>query len=453
MGNLLTSLYNSTNALSVYGRGLSAVQNNIANASSPGYARYDQSVTAQPFDPAGGLPGGVLAGPLISARSEFLEQQVRDQNELFSYSSQRAQDIGEIEPQFTLQDGSGVPGALSNFFDSFSQLSVNPNDPVARQTVIDRAGTVAQNFQQASINLSRVSHNVDAGTLDTVNKINRLTTQIAAINQHYRVGNGASQDAGLDAQLHDSLEQLAGLVNVSLVRTDSGAAQVYIAGQTPLVVEDKSFPIQADQSGSQTRILDATGKDVTQVVTGGQLGSLVDEKNRVIPGYLSDLSTLASTFADQVNGGLAAGLDSNGNPPTKGLFQYHNSSDAAFTLSVTNITPAEIAAASVTSPGGNGNAIAMSQLSTARVVNGFTFTQYFGQLGGRVGRDLLDAKQNQSQYQDLLNQTRQLRSAQTGVSLDAEAAKLLQYQQAYSAVGKLISILSDLTQVILSAVH
>ena len=55
--------------------------------------------------------------------------------------------------------------------------------------------------------------------------------------------------------------------------------------------------------------------------------------------------------------------------------------------------------------------------------------------------------------QPLLNQTRQLRSAQTGVSLDAEAAKLLQYQQAYSAVGKLISILSDLTQVILSAVH
>jgi len=46
--------------------------------------------------------------------------------------------------------------------------------------------------------------------------------------------------------------------------------------------------------------------------------------------------------------------------------------------------------------------------------------------------------------QDLLTQAQQTRSQQTGVSLDAEAAKLIQFQQAYDAVGKMISTLSNL---------
>jgi flagellar hook-associated protein 1 FlgK len=66
-------------------------------------------------------------------------------------------------------------------------------------------------------------------------------------------------------------------------------------------------------------------------------------------------------------------------------------------------------------------------------------------LSGEVGRDVAQAQQDQTQYQDLLTQAQQTRSQQTGVSLDAEAAKLLQVQQAYQAVGKLVNVLSDLT--------
>jgi flagellar hook-associated protein 1 FlgK len=44
----------------------------------------------------------------------------------------------------------------------------------------------------------------------------------------------------------------------------------------------------------------------------------------------------------------------------------------------------------------------------------------------------------------LLTQAQQTRSQQTGVSLDAEAAKLIQFQQAYDAAGKMISTLSNL---------
>src|SRR5262249_11828987 len=62
---------------------------------------------------------------------------------------QRAADLGLVEPLFDLTSPFGIPGALNKFFDSFSQLSVNPNDSVARQSVIDLAGQVTQAFTRA----------------------------------------------------------------------------------------------------------------------------------------------------------------------------------------------------------------------------------------------------------------------------------------------------------------
>jgi flagellar hook-associated protein 1 len=452
MGNLLTSLLNSTNALSVYGRVFNAIQNNITNANTPGYVRQDQSLVSLPFNPALGIAGGVVTGPLLSARSEYIEQDVRNQQELFGNAQQRAADLQQVQPLFDLTSGTGISGALNSFFNSFSQLSVNPNDPVARQSVIDSANQVAQSFNQSAIGISQVSTNVDTQTRDTITQINQLTSQIAALNQEYRSNSAATQDAGLDAQMHAALENLSSLVNFSVIRGSDGAFNVYLGGQTAAVIGEHQFAITGDFSSPQTVIRDAQSNDVTAQLTGGQLGALIQEKNTTLPGYLTDLNTLAQTFADQVNSQLAQGVDQNGASPTVNLFSYNQPSDAAFSIAVTNITPDQIAAATSAAPGGNGNAIALAQLATAPVVNGFNFTQFYGNLASRVGRDVATAQQDQTQYQDLLTQAQQQRATQSGVSLDAEAAKLLQFQQAYQAVGKFVGVLNSLTSTLLNII-
>jgi flagellar hook-associated protein 1 FlgK len=180
---------------------------------------------------------------------------------------------------------------------------------------------------------------------------------------------------------------------------------------------------------------------------------MLQEKNVTLPGYMTSLNTLAQTFADQVNATLAGGVDRNGNPPTKNLFTYNAGLGAAFTLGVTDITPDEIAAALPTAPGGNGNAIALAQLSTQPVVGGFSFTQAYGNLGGLVGRDSAAAKQDAAAQQDLVNQAQEQRAAVSGVSLDEQAAILLQYQQSYQAVGKLVSVLNSLTDTVMNIVR
>ncbi len=91
---LFTSLQISANSMSVFSRGLSVLENNVANASTPGYVKQDLLLVALPFDISRGIPGGVAVGGLLNRRSEFLEQAVRNQNEQLGAQSQEASDLG-----------------------------------------------------------------------------------------------------------------------------------------------------------------------------------------------------------------------------------------------------------------------------------------------------------------------------------------------------------------------
>jgi flagellar hook-associated protein 1 FlgK len=247
------------------------------------------------------------------------------------------------------------------------------------------------------------------------------------------------------------LESLSSIANFSTIKTSDGGVNVFLGGQTPLVLGSEQLQISADFSSPTTAIRDAQGNDITSQITTGSLGALLQEHNTTLPGYTTQLNTLAQTFADQVNGQLAQGVDANGAAGAS-LFSYDPAGGAASTLAVTNISTDQIAAAAAGAPGGNGNAIAVSQLATATAVNGLTFTEAYGELGAQVGQDVANAQNDQTQDQDLVTQAQQQRSQVSGVSLDAEAAKLLQFQQAYQAVGKLVTVLDELTQTLLAII-
>src|ERR1051325_10991020 len=161
MGGLFSSLLIQSNALGAFNRALNVVQNNVANANTPGYAQQDLLLSAQPFDPQHSLIGGVTAGGLISSRSEYLEQTVRSQTEMLGSYRQKASDLSQLESIFDVTSQTGVSGALNKFFQSFSQLSVTPNDSSSRQAVLDQATVLAQSFRRAASGFTQLSNNIN----------------------------------------------------------------------------------------------------------------------------------------------------------------------------------------------------------------------------------------------------------------------------------------------------
>ncbi len=431
--------------MNAFAKEFATIQDNLANANTPGYADQNQTLIADSY-------GGVTAGVVLSTRSDYLEQSVRAQTTLLGAAEQQSTDLAPLQSLFDLSSTSGVSGSLNSFFNSFSSLSVSPNDAAARQNVITQAQALATSFNQAAIGLHSASSDVQVEASNSISTINRIAADLTAINQHYSASQAGPPNPGLDAQATADLENLSEVANFTVLHTD-GQINVYLGGQTPLVLGGKQFQVSADFSTGQTAIKDSLGNDITSQIAGGQLGAQIQENNVTLPGYLNSLNNLAQTFADTVNNGLSQGVDKNGNTPVTNLFSYNTAADAAYTLSVTpGITSDQIAAALPSAPGGNGNALALAQLATASNANGFTFTQSFGNLGQQVGSDVSNAKRNTSEQQNLVTQARAQRAAVSGVSLDTEAAKLLQFQQSYQAIGKMVTVLNSLTTAVLQMV-
>jgi len=434
-------------------KALNVVSNNVTNAKTPGFARQNMNFIAMRFDPAGGLTGGVDAGQLISSRRAHLEQGVYAQSQRFGRFSQTSQSLSRVEPIFDISQQSGLAASIDRLFHSFSQLSVTPNDALARQGVIRSAQGVAFAFNQTTAALGDAAAQADGELRGSIDAINRVGQAIRNLNVELREDSRRLQDPGLDAQIHAALEQLSEFTDFTILRGEDGSFGVYLGGQTPLVIGDKFFPVSGDFSGDTPILRDLMGNDISGQIRQGRVRAFIDLRAGFLPQLQTDLDFLAQSLADRVTQTLLNGVDQNGQTPALDLFTYDSSIGAAATLAVNSIEPHELAAATVEAPGGNGNALNLAALSTGRLVNDFTFSQYYGRIAGHVGRSLSNARDDERAHALLLSQARTLRAETSEVSLDEEAAKLIAFQRAYQASAELVRVLNSLTEVMLGLIR
>src|SRR5215475_2833393 len=154
MSNLLASLSVSAGALNAFDQALETTQNNVANAQTPGYAAQTQTFDSLSFDPSIGEVGGVRAGAGVSARDEFAEQNVHNQNMALGAATQNVNSLTSLQNLFDISGTSGIPSALNGLFQSFSNWSESPNDSNARQNVLNNAASVASAFQETAQGLA-----------------------------------------------------------------------------------------------------------------------------------------------------------------------------------------------------------------------------------------------------------------------------------------------------------
>jgi flagellar hook-associated protein 1 FlgK len=375
---------------------------------------------------------------------------VRQQQHGLGEADQRSTDLAAVEPVFAFSNGAGISGALDSFFAAASDLAISPNSNPARQTFIDRAGHVAATFNQTADSLASARGNADREISDIVNAINSTIATVRSLNADIRTNADVIHDPGFDARLHNALENLAEYTDFNALKADDGTTTILLGGQTLALTGDHQYQISAKFDGTGATVLDSAGNSVNSQLSSGRLGAVLSFRNATVPSYVDSLNKLASTFADRVNSLLQDGADAGGNPPVMPLFTYDSAAGEAQSLSVKALTPGDVAAASATAPGGNATALAITALGQSHEVYGFTFAGFYGDLVGRVGRDLATAKADVDTRSALLSQAKSFRAQSSEVSLDEEAAKLLAFQKSYEASAKLINALNDMTDSILT---
>jgi flagellar hook-associated protein 1 FlgK len=382
----------------------------------------------------------------VGARVDYLENNVRQQQSALGLAQQKTADLSNLESIFDLSGKSGISAGLNGLFQSFSQLSITPNDAATRQNVITQASQLGQSFQNAASSVTKTAAQVQGEGSSAIDTVNQLAVHLARLNASSPRDFQGNVNPSVDAQMNNTLEELSKYVNYSAIQQPDGSVNVYIGGRAPLVMGSEAMPVKGNISSQSIAVDDSSGQDITSSITGGQLGGLLDVQNTKLPSYLTALNTLAQAVADQVNTTLSQGVDLNGAVPQNNLFTYSVPPGAAQSLAVNPVfTTDQIAAALSSAPGGNGNALNLSALANAKVVNGNTFTQFYGSLGSQVGQDLSNAQNDSDTANQLLTQTQTTRTQVSGVSLDQEAEQLIQFQRWYEAAAKLITVLDQLT--------
>jgi flagellar hook-associated protein 1 len=455
VGTLSSALNIAVQAMLADEMALDTTSNNIANANTPGYSRQTVNfVEAPPVEYGGQTFGtGVQVASIVSQRSGVLQLLLNQDTQQQGQYSSFLTTMQQVQTLFNETSGNGLQSSITGFFNSLQQLSEDPSNTTYRQAIITAAQNMAQNFNGISASLTSLQQNADASVTQSVNQINALTPQIAALNSQISAAVSTGQNAGsLMDQRDQLLNQLSGLIGISEIDAGNGNITVTTTSGAALVVGNQHFQLttQADPTTGFEHIF-SQGSDITSSISDGALGGSIQVRDTTIPSVLSSLDSLASNLENSINSINQAGFDLNGNPggnffvppPAGGAGAAAN-----MTVAITN--PSQIAASQDGSAGDNSNVDAMLALQNQPVVNGQTPINAYSSLVFQIGNDVSTAQSEQQAAQASIQQVQNQIGSVSGVSINEEAANLIQYQQAYQAAAQAAAVISSLTQTAMS---
>lgn len=164
---------------------------------------------------------------------------------------------------------------------------------------------------------------------------------------------------------------------------------------------------------------------------------------------ISFTSPTAYQVTDSTNTVISTGTYTNGTPIT------FNGGSVTLKGTPANGDVFNVAQAPVSNIGDNGNAFAMvDALSALSMNNGTTsLSSLANNLVSQVGVQTQQAQANASAQKAVNQSAVDTRNSLSGVNLDEEATKMIQYQQAYSACAQLIQTSNTLFNSLISAVR
>ena len=435
--------------------GLNVTGHNIANASTQGYSRQEVDLqTSDPIDlpgnAAGQLGSGVTVADVKRAHDSFIQQQIIYQNGSQASQQSLSDTLAQVSDVYNAPSSQGFGSLLSGYFTAWQGLANNPSDTPSRSAVIAQGTALASGFNAAASALTALQTNEDGKVAPLVTQVNTIAQSIAALNGQITAVSATGQSPNDLQDKRDALvNQLSQIVGIQYNETPQGAANISLRGGGSLVQGVTSFALSTAADASRpnvTDILDQNGRPLT--ISDGQLGGAITARDTTIQGQLDSLNTLAANVMSAVNAFHTTNYDANGKPG-EAFFTGTNAASMSVNPTVA-ADPAKVAAATSLSASGGSNpedgsgalSIAQLQEKPAAGQAATVQAQYAGTISA-LGVAAQQANVNADTGGLVLQHLQAQQSSVSGVSLNEEASNLLQYQQAYAASARVISMMDQ----------
>lgn len=490
---------------------LQTVGHNISNANTKGYSRQRVNhvsmfaldyTSLQRLNHPGQLGQGVEFDSIKRVREQFLDAQfIKEQREYGSWQ-QRNDALKKVESVMNEPSETGIRSVLEKFWNSWQDLSKDPENLSARAVVRETAIATADSFNHVARQLSELETDITTNIGMKVREINTHLDQLAVLNEQVFRMELLGQNANDLRDKRDLLvDNLAKIANIAVVEEEDGYT-ITMGGielvngnevTTTFTVESlKEAYDEGELAGGEAygmfySIDKYIGYYKTQL--DAMIQSLVQgefqvtlPKGTVVPDN-ADISASPGVLAEDtvvtvkgINGLHQLGYELT-EPVTSGkpFFVTKDGSDT-FTAGNLALNPeiignlGAIAASSrtYTNAGGdqkpvvgNGNnALLIAGIRKSRIqflggadqsltISG-NFDDFFRTLIGALGVQAQESQRQELNQKFLTDQLDARRQAVSGVSMDEEMADMVKFQHAYNAAARHMTTFDEMLDKIIN---
>lgn len=421
MSGLLSTLNTAKSGMNVSQVAIQTTSHNISNINTPGYSRQrvNQSASSPYSMPgknsnfgAGQIGTGAQIDDVTRIRNSFYDYQYRSESHQYGNTSVKYEYFKNIEGIFNEPSDTAISSSLNSFFNSWSELSKDPQSSGVKSVVIENGKYLSNSINSAFKRLESLEEGLDKQSEYIMDEVNSMLSQLDKLEKNIKIiqGSGKSPNDFLD-QRDQLLDNLSFKLNIN----------------------DK------DVKATLKKAYDANGKvtldDLTKsgVKISGELEGTLSMKQE-INKYKDGLKQLANTITSNVN--KAAGQE---------IFKAKDGE----LISINPEMLQEPEKINVTAD----IALKVYELKSEKInINGkdMTINTFYNSMIQDLGQSSAAVIRDESNQSKLLENIDSSRSSVSGVSLDEEMISLVQLQHTYSANAKVMSTIDSLLDVVVN---
>ncbi|PHS19787.1 MAG: flagellar hook-associated protein FlgK [Kangiella sp.] len=296
---------------------LNTTAHNIANANTEGYSRQRVNFSASSPEFVGGnyFGAGVEVSQVIRIFEQTHQLELQSATSNFMRLEMYLSQAGRVDGMLADSDN-GLNNAMQNFFTAIQGVSNDPGSIAARQVMLDQAGGLVSRFDSIHSQLEAQTTQVNASIDSVAKEITAIGSAIAALNQQIS-SSGRNPPPDLLDQRDLAITRLSELISVQTSTQPDGSLSVFIGSGQSLVVGSLATELVASLDPQDPRSMrlflrsNTSNVDITQNISGGQIGGLRDVVADIIEPAFNTLGRVAIAVSDALNQQSQLGLDLN----------------------------------------------------------------------------------------------------------------------------------------------
>ncbi|MBF7081986.1 flagellar hook-associated protein FlgK [Desulfallas sp. Bu1-1] len=473
--------------LKVHQHALDITGHNLANASTPGYSRQEAVIRVTDPYTNPGLNSSVTPGQFGSGvgvdsirriKDEYLDNGVRQAVTATGYWQDQINFLQRAEAAFGEPATTGIGDRIVDFFKAWMNLNNNPQDDGAKAAVVELGNELATLMSSTYKQLEDIEKSIasDPGTglagslADQVNRINDIITQISdlttQIKKIYALGQQPNDLLDNRDQLLEELSEYAPVKVERAPLPGSPTGEI-----TKIFLFDSTFEIDINNpqqfnisfnAAKEVELVygtdpSAPSLNLTQKCDDAQQGGSLlglEYARQNVTDFRTMLNQLAVKMKEEIAKTMFSANYDPSDPSTdpsndpsfdvdEHFFEGDLGSHSFKVIKDLSDNPGDL-------DGTKAGDVASLRDKNITALKGNTFEQYYGLLVTEVGSGVKSAGGMAENQAAISKQIIALRDSVSGVSIDEELTRMVQFQYGFQASARVINTLDSMLDVIIN---